>query len=738
VAETADDGSACEVVCFETATCLAGVCEPDPATVLICPIAAEPCLAAYGCDGSTGECTVPIFEAAGADCDVDEDLCTHDTCDGTGACGATGETEECATQNANNPCWTYTCAKKSGCAATLFVEGASCDDNNPCTYSDTCLISEGQELCTGEPLPIDDANPCTDDACVEGVVSHTAIDGIVCGGDSACFAQGLCVDGACEAPPAVDCDDGDPCTIDACDPETGGCITTPAEDATACDDEDPCTENDACSAGACAGTDLATCCGDGVCGESETCTCTDCPACSVGEPCAEADDCATGLCEAGVCAQAAGCAPIATDATGALGSLLLEGTISIDTATGDIVADGALLVDGDAEGVEFVPSPALGGVWSPPALRVYQVTDLHVAAGTTVTVTGHHGLAIQATGTILVEGLLDAAGTSGTAGSANMWGNAGSGGPGAWSGGQWQPLGCVQANGMATGPGAGEAGPCGGSGSGGGDGSLGGGGGGGGGSCGGTGGAGGGHYAAGGDGDAGDAGFDGTAGMPSTEAGSNGGDGGTACTSASGPSDGGVAFASAGPAPALLYGGVGGSTGGFGGFAGFGGDGGGDDGTGFGGDPGYSGGPGGGGGVVVLCGSDVTVGNAGEIDVRRGYGGPGAGPGVSTHGGQPPFFADEAAGGGGGGGGGSGGVLYASGGLVEVHGHLDAAGGGGASGGYNFGSGGIGLGGTNGGGQGGDGGSGGPGGAGGDGLVYLEGPGITMSGTYTGLLSLNP
>jgi hypothetical protein len=45
----------------------------------------------------------------------------------------------------------------------------------------------------------------------------------------------------------VSCDDGDACTLDACDPSTG------CTHSTACDDGDPCTEADVCGGGICAG-----------------------------------------------------------------------------------------------------------------------------------------------------------------------------------------------------------------------------------------------------------------------------------------------------------------------------------------------------------------------------------------------------------------------------------------------------------------------------------------------------
>ena len=46
----------------------------------------------------------------------------------------------------------------------------------------------------------------------------------------------MCVNGQCAYIP-VNCDDGDACTIDSCDPTTGDCVNEPKD----CDDGDPCT-----------------------------------------------------------------------------------------------------------------------------------------------------------------------------------------------------------------------------------------------------------------------------------------------------------------------------------------------------------------------------------------------------------------------------------------------------------------------------------------------------------------
>jgi len=91
-----------------------------------------------------------------------------------------------------------------------------------CNGEETC---DGEGACApGEPLIIDDGNVCTIDACdpVLGVVHQpvgsgiSCTDGNACNGEEFCDGEGICVAGE---QPVID--DGDPCTLDACDPTTG-------------------------------------------------------------------------------------------------------------------------------------------------------------------------------------------------------------------------------------------------------------------------------------------------------------------------------------------------------------------------------------------------------------------------------------------------------------------------------------------------------------------------------------
>lgn len=338
--DPAPDGTACAVGCFGAAACKAGACVPDPATQVKCPPPSEPCVSELACDPGTGQCDVPILKSAGVDCDTDDDVCTKEVCNEEGWCGLTGAVETCASQAQNNPCWTWQCNKKSGCQQVAFVEGASCDDGNGCTGADTCTTNEiGQKLCVGTPLVVADGNPCTDDKCTGGVVTHTPLSGTACEATGAC-SVGICEGGACTQTPVADgtvcglgkvcsggqcadvactpacgeceaCDagsgtckpkanglpcgdDGNPCTTDACG--GGVCLHGPITDGTACtlaDDGDPCT-TPKCGGGQCSQMELpdGTSCGAGMICQDGACMATSC-----SPPCGECQVCSGQACQ---------------------------------------------------------------------------------------------------------------------------------------------------------------------------------------------------------------------------------------------------------------------------------------------------------------------------------------------------------------------------------------------------------------------------------------------------------
>ena len=126
-----------------------------------------------------------------------------------------------------------------------------CDDQRPCTFDDHCYSG----ACVG--TPVEDCRTCATPA--------------ACGDDDACTTD-YCIDEVCLSAPNYDAstqccdpdkglltviDDGDPCTLDVCDPYFGRVSHPPAPKGTNCDDQSPCQALDECDgAGRCLGTDI--------------------------------------------------------------------------------------------------------------------------------------------------------------------------------------------------------------------------------------------------------------------------------------------------------------------------------------------------------------------------------------------------------------------------------------------------------------------------------------------------
>jgi hypothetical protein len=105
-------------------------------------------------------------------------------------------------------------------ATGVAPDGTPCGGG--CTADGTCESG----ACRGASVSCDDGNPCTDDACdpVSGCV-HTN-NTAPCSDGNACTVGDACSGGACVPGAPASCDDGNCCTIDSCDPSTG-CVHAP-------------------------------------------------------------------------------------------------------------------------------------------------------------------------------------------------------------------------------------------------------------------------------------------------------------------------------------------------------------------------------------------------------------------------------------------------------------------------------------------------------------------------------
>lgn len=281
---------------------------------------------------------------------ADDSVCTkNERCEGG----------KCVVDHINcdkgNPCMVYSCDPKNGCQETKR-EGP-CEDGDLCNGTEMCV--DGTCMPAVAPTDCDDKNPCTKDSCDPKTgCLHEPIAG-TCEATNKCVAIGVCKEGVCdlspsktctnsdqcdakelcfkgECVPLKNCDDGNSCTEDLCEP-TIGCYTqlvqdacctgsvnacddknacttdicipgNPGEDPTcqhekntaACDDGDPCTVNDTCADGVCKGTPKN-------CNDNNPCTKDSCVAgncvneaitgsCDDGKACSKNDHCVNGKC----------------------------------------------------------------------------------------------------------------------------------------------------------------------------------------------------------------------------------------------------------------------------------------------------------------------------------------------------------------------------------------------------------------------------------------------------------
>mgnify|MGYP003349575152 FL=1 len=83
-------------------------------------------------------------------------------------------------------------------------------------FRSKCLAGKQAKVC-------DDGTPCTSDACdpkTGQCVASSGPAGTTCDDGNACTGDGSCQAGVCQSP-AAGCDDDNPCTTDTCDPEQG-------------------------------------------------------------------------------------------------------------------------------------------------------------------------------------------------------------------------------------------------------------------------------------------------------------------------------------------------------------------------------------------------------------------------------------------------------------------------------------------------------------------------------------
>ena len=341
----AADGVVCDdaSLCTPTDVCLAGVCTGQ--NPVQCP-APDGCHEAAVCNPLTGLCP-DLPKPDGAACD-DGDLCTQtDTCQGGVCVGASpvvcAAIDQCHDAGACDP-------TTGLCSDPRKADGTACDDGNACTQIDSCQAG----VCTG-------ANPviCTAlDQCHAVGVCNPATgmcsnpekaDGTACDDGDLCTQTDTCQAGTCAGANPVVCTALDQChAAGVCDPVTGLCSNPVQANGTACNDGDLCTRLDACSNGACIGSDAVVCAAPDQCHEAGTCNpatgvCSN-PEKANGTVCDDGNLCTqTDTCQAGVCVGANPVTCAAQDQCHTAGAC----NPATGQCTNPPLADGTACSDGD-------------------------------------------------------------------------------------------------------------------------------------------------------------------------------------------------------------------------------------------------------------------------------------------------------------------------------------------------------------------------------------------------------
>jgi hypothetical protein len=99
-----------------------------------------------------------------------------------------------------------------------------------------------------DPISCDDGKPCTSDACNPAQGCVYTSNSAPCDDGSLCTLKDQCSEGECIGTTPLNCDDSNPCTDDSCDGDTG-CVHI-AHDG-ACDDSNACSDGDTCKNGLC-------------------------------------------------------------------------------------------------------------------------------------------------------------------------------------------------------------------------------------------------------------------------------------------------------------------------------------------------------------------------------------------------------------------------------------------------------------------------------------------------------
>jgi hypothetical protein len=265
-----------EIICPATDNlCVLSKCNPDSGLCLNAPVDdGDDCSDGDGCtvgdscqDGACVSGAAYVCDACQSDADC-IGLDSANKCMGTHVC----DDDKCVIDPSTVPmkpevaCFSAVCDPATGqFVVNQLADGTFCDDQNACTVQDKC----SNATCKGVAASCDDGNICTNDSCdPESGCTTEGLSELPCDDMDACTAEDTCLDGVCSGAETLSCDDENPCTDDSCDSESG-CLNETLDDVP-CDDGEVCTDGDMCEEGVCIpGENLCQCDVDDDCSNFE-------------------------------------------------------------------------------------------------------------------------------------------------------------------------------------------------------------------------------------------------------------------------------------------------------------------------------------------------------------------------------------------------------------------------------------------------------------------------------------
>ena len=245
-ADCKDDGNPCttHTCTLSTKTCAKAFADKSTA----CDDG-NPCTTKDTCLYTNGVC----YGGPAKSCD-DSNPCTSDVCDPkTGGCSYIHNSSPCNDNDActlNDKCSSGAC--KAGFAKTC-IDGIACttDTCDPKTGACSYPIKSDGGCCGKDGDCQDDGKPCTVAYCdaLKSCKHKAGNDGQPCSDGNACSVGDACKGGSCGSGSKKSCDDGEVCTDDLCDPDSGQCFGV--HNSKGCEDGDKCTGGSTCKAGKC-------------------------------------------------------------------------------------------------------------------------------------------------------------------------------------------------------------------------------------------------------------------------------------------------------------------------------------------------------------------------------------------------------------------------------------------------------------------------------------------------------